>query len=155
MKAIHQRMALLVATAGHTGRIPWAPGTLGSLWGVGLHLLTSPLCWQCRAFFTVALVVLACWSAQHASEILGDKDPSQVVIDEVAGMYIGLVGIDPGLAPILLAFVLFRTFDILKPFPVRQLEGIPPAGLGIVMDDVAAGILCNASWRILEGLHVW
>ncbi len=149
------RIAVFIATGAMVGRIPWAPGTWGSLWGFAVYLATRALFWPYQLICLVALVVIAVLVSQKACELLGDKDPSQVVIDEVAGMSIGLAGISGGCIPLLASFFLFRFFDILKPFPVRQLERVRPAGLGVVMDDVAAGLMCNLSWRILEGLNVW
>ncbi len=155
MSTLYDRTALFLATGAMVGRIPWAPGTWGSLWGFAVYLAIRPLLWPYQLAALLALVALAVFSSQRACELLGDEDPSQVVIDEIAGMSIGLAGISGGGIPLVAAFFLFRFFDIFKPFPVRQLERVRPTGLGVVMDDVAAGVMCNLSWRILEGLHVW
>jgi phosphatidylglycerophosphatase A len=81
-------------------------------------------------------------------------DPSIVVIDEVVGMWISLLAIPMGISAAILAFLFFRTFDILKPFPARQMEHLP-GGWGIMMDDVVAGIYANIATRLLLlALHI-
>ena len=133
------------------GRIPWAPGTMGSL----AALLVGFVCWNScpDAFRTVlfpSLALLASFGCvvcgSRIELIFGRKDPGAVVIDEVAGQYVALSAIpftvmDTQLANTalwLLAFLLFRLFDILKPLGIRRLETFP-AGWGVLLDDIAAG----------------
>lgn len=155
-------IALAVATCG-VGYLPLAPGTWGSIVGVGVYLLFQSL----RVKFFLAygdghwfpaavvalwtaftLVLLFCvtivgvWAATHVERTSGRKDPGKVVIDEVAGQLITLLAVPYFIWsnwPIIVAgFLLFRAFDIWKPYPIRRLEALP-SGLGIMADDVLAG----------------
>ncbi len=139
---------LFLATGFYAGKLPLAPGTFGSLIGLAaafaLTLLKLPL-----ALFGVLIIVFfAAWIAQGAERILKQKDPGCIVIDEIAGMVITLAGIPYNLKTALLGFVLFRFFDILKPPPIRSVEKRLSGGIGVVADDVVAGILANLLLRI-------
>jgi phosphatidylglycerophosphatase A len=142
-------IALAIATFG-VGFIPLAPGTWGSLVGVGIYLLirTKALGEFLGFEFTLVLILqlitlLGIWAASRTERITGRKDPGKVVVDEVAGQLVSLI---PTLMPILSApiwiivsFILFRFFDIVKPYPARDMERLP-GGLGIMCDDWVAGI---------------
>ncbi len=87
--------------------------------------------------------------AGEAEKLLNTKDPGCIVIDEIAGMMVTFLGLPFDMVTALAGFLLFRVFDILKPFPIRLLERRLPGGLGVVMDDVAAGVCANVVLRIL------
>jgi phosphatidylglycerophosphatase A len=138
-----------IATCGPIGHIPIAPGTFGSLVGLGLVLALAQLPVS-RTAVTAAVVALGVgilavgvWSSGKAEKFFGRKDPGQVVIDEVVGQIVALLSEVHGGGLtwkwLLASFVLFRFFDILKPPPVRSLERLP-GGWGIMMDDCAAGL---------------
>ncbi len=117
----------------------WPPGTWGSLLGLVLFApLLAPRSIAFQSAATVMVIVVGSLAASHVSRVVGTEDPSEVVIDELAGMWVGLLGTS-GWVPGVLAFILFRFFDIAKPFPVRQAEALP-AGWGIMADDVLAGL---------------
>jgi phosphatidylglycerophosphatase A len=132
--------ARVLATWFGCGYFPKGPGTAGSL---GALLVAWPLRHQppwLLALLALVLLAPAIWAASSTALQVGRKDPQIVVIDEVIGQWIALAGAaiySP--AAWITAFLLFRTFDIWKPWPVRQLEKLP-SGTGIVMDDVMAGI---------------
>jgi phosphatidylglycerophosphatase A len=126
------------------GLIPWAPGTMGSLGAVPLHMVlarTPPLV---HAVSVLAVSLFGIWVAERASKAVGDEDPQEVVIDEVAGTLIamGLVRAQPWWVA-LVALGLFRLLDITKPYPICALERLRPAGLGIMADDLLAGLLAG------------
>jgi phosphatidylglycerophosphatase A len=123
------------------GMIPGAPGTWGSLAGAGCFyfLMGKPLAhWLVLA----ALFFLGVWAATRMEEMLKQRDPSCVVIDEVCGVGIAMLGIPLQWPYIIMAVILFRIFDIWKPFPIRKTENLP-GGWGIMTDDLLAGIYAN------------
>jgi phosphatidylglycerophosphatase A len=145
-----------IATCGGAGLLPVAPGTAGALVGVALAValahLPSPQPWKSvlLALAAIALCAVGIGAATDAEKYFDRKDPGQVVIDEVVGqMLTFLVHPDAGWKWILAGFLLFRAFDILKPFPARRAERLP-GGWGIIMDDVAAGVYALAALTILE-----
>ena len=144
-----RRLILFLATGGGSGYAPWAPGTLGTVVGLpfcyGLALLTFP--WAVAGI--IVFIGVAIGIAGAAERELGQKDPGCIVIDEVAGLMVTLVGLPWHLPTIVAGFVLFRFFDILKPFPIRQMERRFTGGFGIVIDDVVAGVMGNIVLRIL------
>lgn len=134
------RFRIALATVAGLGRFPIAPGTAGSAAGLllawSLWSLAGPLA---VAGGALAVTVVGIWAADATARHYGEGDPSRVVIDEVAGQMVGLLWLPPSLPVLAAGFLLFRLFDIMKPFPVRRLEKLP-GGLGIVADDLAAGL---------------
>lgn len=145
-------LALRVSTLFGIGNLPGAPGTAGSFVGLALYVITLILGGPSGVVTVLAwLLVIAVWSSSAASQELKQKDPPSVVIDEVVGMWITLAGTENHGPMLLVAFLFFRFFDVLKPFPIRKAESLP-GGWGIVLDDVIAGIYANMTLRILSGL---
>jgi phosphatidylglycerophosphatase A len=138
--------AWAVGTFFGTGLLRPGPGSWGSaaaalLWlgaAKGLHLAPAPLGWltSAAALCAIAIGVPAATRVERESE---RQDPGHVVIDEVAGQWIALIYSRVNLSHLLAGFLFFRLFDIVKPWPARQLESMP-AGWGIMLDDVAAGV---------------
>ena len=119
------------------------PGTWGSVIGVLIWLMTTGLTaptWRIFAATVVALAVVAMGipAAARVSHAAGERDPSYVIVDEIAGQLVTLIGAPFSWKSTLVGVLLFRVFDITKPFPLRRLEQLPE-GLGIMMDDLAAG----------------
>ena len=137
------RLALLLATWFGCGYFPVGPGTAGSLAAVAIAACLYILLGTGRLvllFLTVVLLIPAVWASTQSARLLRKKDPGVVVIDEVLGQWVTLLGASVFSWKSLLAgFVLFRIFDIWKPWPVRKLERLPE-GTGIVADDLAAGL---------------
>ncbi len=137
------RLALALATWFGCGYFPWGPGTAGSLAAAVIAALLHFYLGAGRAtllLLTAALVSPAIWAATRTARLINEKDPGIVVVDEVLGQWITLAGATVLNAKALIAgFVLFRLFDIWKPWPVRKLEQLP-TGTGIVADDLAAGV---------------
>lgn len=142
MRKVKTKAALLLATWFGCGYSPVAPGTVGSLAGLlGAWLLHQWRGWEGPPFLLLALALAlpGIWAAGAAARHIRIRDPGIVVVDEVAGQWIALAGAtELSWKGWLGAFLLFRLFDIWKPWPVRQLERIPGGG-GIVADDVMAG----------------
>jgi phosphatidylglycerophosphatase A len=142
-----QKAVLFCGTGLMIGKIPVAPGTFGSVAGIALCLGLARLPLAAGTVATILLIAFSVWVADRSVRILGVKDPGCVVIDEIAGMAVTLYGL-PADAPVVVAgFVLFRLLDITKPFGIRRLERLP-GGVGVVADDVAAGVVGNLVLRV-------
>ncbi|HTH51742.1 MAG TPA: phosphatidylglycerophosphatase A [Pyrinomonadaceae bacterium] len=164
-KGLTDYVALGLTTFG-VGYIPGAPGTYGSAVGVGIYLAIAALdaVYSVRAsgvagymsmrsalipIALTAFCLVGIWASGRTAPIFGRKDPSQAVVDEVMGQLITFCFVPFGInwRLVLAGFLLFRLFDIVKPFPVRSLE-VLPGGLGICADDIVAGVyagLCLAA----------
>jgi len=135
------RLPTLLATWFGCGLSPRAPGTVGSLGAVPLHLLLRDTPVAVHAAALVLTIAAGTWAAHRYASDRGEADPQRVVIDEVAGTLLALGCVRHEAAWLqALAFLLFRLFDIWKPGPIRRVEHLPPAGLGIMADDVLAGL---------------
>ncbi len=135
-------IAKLLATALGAGYSPIAPGTCGTAVAVPLTwaLAGLPL-WQ-FALVTAAVTLIGIWAAHQADIAWGTHDNQRIVIDEVAGYMVTMLPVARGSwAPLAVGFVAFRLFDIVKPPPVRWLDENLPGGWGVVIDDIAAGVM--------------
>lgn len=137
------RVALAIATCGGSGYFPIAPGTVGSAVGlvVFVAVRSAGLLWLEVAAIALTLGAGA-WAATVAEQALDRKDPGPVVIDEVLGMLVTMLLVPLSLAAMAAGFLLFRLFDIIKPFPADRLERAP-RGWGIMLDDLMAGVYAN------------
>jgi phosphatidylglycerophosphatase A len=149
-------LAIWIATAAGAGYFPVAPGTAGSLVGivlvVGLARLHLDRTWSSVVLGAVSLSLFALgvWAGGEAEKFFGRVDPGQVVIDEVMGQMLTFLLVPYATWKWLLGgFLLFRAFDILKPFPAREVERIP-RGWGIMMDDAVAGLYGIAVLTVLK-----
>jgi len=147
VRAPSTAVALALATAGGVGLAPWAPGTWGSAVGVLIWavLPASPIV---HALAIVVLMLLGVWSAGVTERHYRTTDPGVIVIDEVLGMLLALFLIPAGWVGAAAAFLLFRAFDVLKPYPANRLERLR-GGLGVMSDDVLAGVYANVALRLL------
>ena len=138
-----------VATFFYLGKLPFAPGSWGSLGALLLWLLL-PVTFSVHLSVIIILFILGVYSSSRMAKYLDDHDPSEVVIDEVVGMGISLFMLphSPGLY--LLAFILFRVFDILKPSFIYRIQNLP-GGWGIMLDDVLAGLI---TFVLVNGIDI-
>jgi len=142
------RVVVFLATGFYTGNIPKAPGTFGTLPGLFLCFFLARLPWTVSLLLIFSLIGLAVWLAGRAEKIIGQKDPGCIVIDEIAGMTIALAAIPFTPFTAATGFVLFRFFDIVKPPPIKSIDRRVPGGVGIVLDDIIAGIFANIVLRV-------
>jgi phosphatidylglycerophosphatase A len=137
------RVAVAVATWFGCGYFPWGPGTAGSVAALIIALVLHTYSGAGRPVLLIVTLLLlspAIWASTQTARLLDRKDPSIVVVDEVLGQWVTLLGATAlRWKSFCAAFLLFRLFDIWKPWPVRDLEKLPE-GVGIVADDLAAGI---------------
>lgn len=143
-----KRLAVFLASFGYVGYFPIAPGTAGSaaalpLWFL-LRLSNIP---YIELVAIIVVFAVGVWAASGTEVALGRKDPGIVVIDEVLGMLITLAMLPVSIWGILLGFVFFRVFDVIKPYPAAQLEHLH-GGLGIMADDAVAGLYSYLLMRL-------
>lgn len=144
------RLALFLATGAGVGYSPLFPGTLGTLWGVGLAWGLRGASGPVHLLGALLLLGVGVVISGEAEQLRGQKDPPCVVIDEIAGFWLAAFRVPAGITSYALVFLLFRALDIWKPVP--QLERLP-GGWGIMLDDALAGILANFSFHSLR--YLW
>ena len=152
-RSITDRLALVVATVGGVGYSPVAPGTAGSLVAVAILWLAPFSRFGLIAYFIVVTLV-GVWAAHRAEGLIGGKDPGAIVIDEVAGMTLSVLALPLTPAVLVIAFVLFRVFDVVKPPPARGSQSLR-GGVGVVVDDLIAGLYTLAVVGVLRGVLGW
>ncbi|MBW1729066.1 MAG: phosphatidylglycerophosphatase A [Deltaproteobacteria bacterium] len=150
---LKQKSVMFLATGCFIGNIPFAPGTFGSILGLPLCFLLCKIDWPVAVLLTVIFVFFAIWIAHKAENILNTEDPGCIVIDEIAGILVTFTGLPFNIISIIFGFLIFRTLDIWKPYPIPWMERHLSGGAGIVMDDVAAGILSNLLLRVILIFH--
>lgn len=122
---------------------------MGTLVGIPLYLALSSLSWPLYLVSVSVLTLLAVYASGEAERIFDRKDSPRIVIDEIVGLLWSLAFLGPTIGRIVLAFFLFRFFDIVKPPPARWCQDRLPGGWGVVMDDVAAGIWANVALQLV------
>ena len=144
-----KKVAFFIWTAGFSGLVPVAPGTAGSIVGLGLLMLvrTTRNDWM-ELLVLLIVVTVGTWSASLAERHYDREDPGEIVIDEVAGMMLTLLWLPGGWGSLLIGFLAFRFFDIVKPFPARMAEQLP-GGWGVMADDLVAGLYGYVLVRIV------
>jgi phosphatidylglycerophosphatase A len=141
-------LAVFIATFGYVGFFPIAPGTAGSVAALALYALVRWAGTPAVELVTIiAVFAIGIWAATGTERALARKDPGPVVIDEVLGMLVTLAFLPLSLWGIVTGFLIFRLFDVIKPFPAGRLEHLP-AGLGIMADDAMAGVYAHLVLRI-------
>ena len=135
------------ATFLYIGKLPFAPGSWGSL-GALILWIFLPLSHSLQLIAIIILFSIGVISSKKMADSLNDNDPSQVVIDEATGMAISLFMLPKSIAIYSIAFILFRIFDIFKPSFIYRVQNLP-GGWGIMLDDVFAGIFV---WLICQGI---
>lgn len=130
-----------------TGLVPHAPGTAGTLAAIPLYLLLRPLPLPGYLLALAAGFALGLWACDKTARELGARDPGAIVWDEVLGFLLAMTAAPPGALWVVLGFLVFRGFDIFKPWPIRALERRIQGGLGILLDDLLAGAL---TWGLLH-----
>jgi phosphatidylglycerophosphatase A len=152
---IVRALVIVLATAGGAGYAPVASGTVGSLVALPLVPWIARLrdgSWPVGIAIVVAVAVLAIWVAGRAEVVFGGADHSRIVIDEVAGMATAALFAPASWTAALIVFVVFRVFDVVKPFPANLFDRRVAGGLGVVGDDLVAGAYAGLATRVMLGL---
>lgn len=143
--------AALLATWFGAGLLPWAPGTWGSLAALPFAWLIATLFGPPSLVIAAAIVfVIGWWAAGQVGRASGIVDHGSIVIDEVAGQWLTLSVVPPSAALYVLGFLLFRLFDITKPWPASAAERNIPGGLGVMADDIVAGLYAAVLLYVLH-----
>ncbi len=143
------KIILFFSSVAGTGYIKYAPGTFGSLAGILLWAFFVPQNYAHQTGFVAVIILISVIFASLAEGIYGKKDDQRIVIDEVAGVWISVAFLPKTLMFMVLGFFLFRVFDIRKPFFIKKLQKIK-GGVGITIDDVAAGIFANLILQVFN-----
>ena len=146
------RPVMWLATGFGAGLSPLAPGTVGTLVGVLFYMAMAGLGLALPAYLSVVLVlaVVGVWVCERAGKILRVTDHPGIVWDEIVGVLITMTATPPSWPGVVLGFALFRLFDILKPWPVGSIDRGVKGGLGVMLDDVMAGLYALACLQILR-----
>lgn len=139
----------LLAFGFGSGVMPKAPGTWGTLVAIPMFLLIQGLPLIAYLVFVLFTVVVGVWLCHVTAKDLGVHDHPGIVWDEIVGYLITMIAAPPGWLWLLIGFVLFRVFDILKPWPIRSVDDGMGGGIGIMMDDVLAGLMALGCLQLL------
>ncbi|MET1257024.1 phosphatidylglycerophosphatase A [Aliikangiella maris] len=134
-----------------SGLAPIAPGTFGTLAVVPLYCLLAPFSWPIYLLVCLVCCLAGIFFCRYTADALGVHDHPAIVWDEFAGFLITMAGVAFSWQNIMLGFVLFRFFDIVKPWPIRWIDKQVSGGVGIMLDDIIAGIF---AWISLYGLRI-
>jgi len=141
-----------MATGFGVGYSPVAPGTLGTLVAIPVYYFLSNISSPIYEITLIGFFFLSVWISENAEIFFGKKDDQRIVIDEMMGFLITMLWVPKTMRFILIGFLLFRFFDILKPFPIRRLERRLKGGFGVVWDDVMAGVYGNIILHFLYAI---
>jgi phosphatidylglycerophosphatase A len=144
-----KQFILFWATGFGVGYSPLAPGTLGTLIAIPVYYFLSQIASPVYEITLIGFFFLSVWISENSEAFFGKKDDPRIVIDEMMGFLITMLWVPKATVFIIIGFFLFRFFDILKPFPIRDLERRLKGGFGVVLDDVMAGVYANIILQII------
>ena len=152
VKTVIKHPVHMIAFGFGSGLSPKAPGTVGTLVAIPLYLLLAPLSLTYYALFLVIFTLFSIYIAGRSAELLGIHDHGGIVIDEICGYLLTMLLVPTEWHWIILGFLFFRLFDIWKPWPISTLDRRVSGGLGIVVDDLMAGIYALLSLELISWL---
>lgn len=133
-----------------SGAIPFAPGTFGTLFAVPFYLILRHLPLSLYIAFVIMFALFSMWVCEYVSQRIREHDHPGMCIDEFAGFFAAMINAPHGWSWVLLGFLLFRLFDIWKPWPIRYLDKKVHGGFGMVLDDIVAGLFTFAIIQLLQ-----
>ncbi|PLX66935.1 MAG: phosphatidylglycerophosphatase A [Denitrovibrio sp.] len=133
------KLYMMVALGFGSGKAPFAPGTFGTLAAIIPVLITAQMPYISKAAIFAVMLILGTVASQYHGVYTGEKDASEVVIDEIAAYYMIFLFFPVNVFTIVVGFILFRIFDITKPYPIKKLEKLE-GGVGVMVDDLMAGL---------------
>jgi phosphatidylglycerophosphatase A len=150
-QAVWRNPLYFIAFGFGSGAMPFAPGTFGSLLAIPFYLVLSSLPLSAYLIFLACFIIATSWICSRVSREIAVHDHPGMCIDEFAGFFVTMINAPPGWIWVALGFVLFRLFDIWKPWPISFIDEKIHGGFGMILDDVAAGI---AAMLIIQVLHL-
>jgi len=144
------KLILFFASGFYSGYAPFASGTVGTLVGIAIYILLNQLSLTLYGILTTAVLFIGVWLSSRAEAILGQKDSGVIVIDEIAGFLVTMFALPMTGWTVFGGFLLFRGFDVLKPFPIRRIDLHVPGGWGVMLDDILAGVYANLTIHLLR-----
>ena len=144
-------LSIIIATLGPVGYIPKAPGTFGTLAAIPLFFLFSKTNIYLQLILILFLIIISVWASSRAGELFQNLDDPRIVIDELVGYLVATFGISFNIWSVLFSFVIFRFFDVLKIYPISLIDSRWRTGVGVVADDIIAGVFTN----IIMHLALW
>jgi phosphatidylglycerophosphatase A len=142
-----RHFVICLSSGFYSGYCPVAPGTVGTIIAIPLHIVISRLSAPSYGIALVVFIVLSWWLSRAAEAVFLEKDSRRIVVDEMAGFLVTMGFLPPVPVYLVTGFILFRFFDIVKPFPIRRLESLE-GGFGVVADDLMAGVYSHLALRI-------
>ncbi len=149
---LKQKLILFFATGFYSGKIPFAPGTFGTIAALPFALVFLLIPTSFYGLYIVTLILLSIYLADKTEKIVDQKDPGCIVIDEIAGYVVTMSVVPIQINTLIAGFFIFRFFDIFKFGPVKYFENNFPGGAGVVLDDIMAGVF---SAVVLKLLYLW
>jgi phosphatidylglycerophosphatase A len=148
MSKVSNAVILFIAEGAYSGKSPFAPGTAGTLVGVLLYWGLKNVSPYHYIALTCLLCIVGTWAAGRAEVLLAKRDSPSIVIDEIAGYLISMFMVPSVWRYIIAGFFLFRIFDVLKPWPLYDLQNVR-GGIGVMLDDIGAGVYTNILLQIV------
>lgn len=148
-KSIWRNPLYFIAFGFGSGAFPTAPGTIATLYAIPFYLILSQLSLPFYLLFVIAFTAFSAWVSDRISREIQVHDHPGMCIDEFVGFFVTMINAPLGLAWIVLGFVLFRLFDILKPWPISHIDKHVHGGFGMVLDDVVAGVFAMVVIQVL------
>ncbi len=151
-RSVWEKPSHFIAFGFGSGAVPFAPGTFGTLMAIPFYLLMRPLSLSMYLFLVILITIASMWLCDKVSKEIKVHDHSGMCLDEIVGFLVTMIGAPHGVIWILLGFALFRLFDIWKPWPIRYLDEQVKGGVGVILDDVVAGIFSFIVLQLLTWL---
>jgi phosphatidylglycerophosphatase A len=142
MSKVSKAVILFIAEGAYSGKSPFAPGTAGTLVGVLLYAAVMNAGLLPYSILTCLVCIIGTWAAGKAEVLLAKRDSPSIVIDEIAGFLVSMFLVPVGWGYVAAGFLLFRAFDIVKPWPLYDVQDVH-GGLGVMLDDIGAGVYTN------------
>lgn len=149
-RSVWEKPSHFIAFGFGSGAVPFAPGTFGTLMAIPFYLVLQSLSLSMYLFLVILITIASMWLCDKVSKEINVHDHSGMCLDEIVGFLVTMIGAPHGFIWIVLGFALFRLFDIWKPWPIRYVDEQVKGGIGVILDDVIAGIY---SLIILHILH--